>query len=588
MNNIEQEFDEFKCDMCCENNKHFFLFSCKHNICYKCFYKILIRSYLPEIINSQEIKISCICNKGNLKITVQDLIDKFTYLNDNKDEFILKENKKKKDKCELHLLKKLTEFCFDCSEEICIECKKEKKHLNHNILNINLFKEEFKEKIENLPDLEDLLKWYDKEIKNLFPKYIKNLDEKFDILIRNINDYRKQVKQILMMKIQKFTNPMKLSYLIYKFFNYEKINSLEDIHQIIFILNTKIILPELNLNYDKFENEIEKIIKSVNSLNLENSMELILKEKFKEFEIYQNIENAHNSDISCLSKLSNNKLISGDYEGNLKLWKQTFNGFNNIQKGKAHNGKINNLVNINYGKFASTSIKDNFILIWKENNNDERYKIIEKYVFEMGNFCIILNNLNDNNTLISSFNDNKLHLLEDKENNNKYKQIKLFGEHLKSINTIIQLQTGEIVSGSDDKTLKIWKKFSLSETLLGHKDYVTDVIELSNNKICSSSSDKKIIIWERKNLMDKFNLSQILQGHYESIRTLIGLNDGRIISGSIDETIKIWVKNKEKYEPFQSLLNNKGGVSKLVKINDEAFVSCSWDKSIKFWVSFKT
>ena len=79
--------------------------------------------------------------------------------------------------------------------------------------------------------------------------------------------------------------------------------------------------------------------------------------------------------------------------------------------------------------------------------------------------------------------------------------------------------------------------------------------------------------------MDKFNLSQILQGHYESIRTLIGLNDGRIISGSIDETIKIWVKNKEKYEPFQSLLNNKGGVSKLVKINDEAFVSCSWDKS---------
>ena len=317
-------------------------------------------------------------------------------------------------------------------------------------------------------------------------------------------------------------------------------------------------------------------------------MELILKEKFKEFEIYQNIENAHNSDISCLSKLSNNKLISGDYEGNLKLWKQTFNGFNNIQKGKAHNGKINNLVNINYGKFASTSIKDNFILIWKENNNDERYKIIEKYVFEMGNFCIILNNLNDNNTLISSFNDNKLHLLEDKENNNKYKQIKLFGEHLKSINTIIQLQTGEIVSGSDDKTLKIWKKFSLSETLLGHKDYVTDVIELSNNKICSSSSDKKIIIWERKNLMDKFNLSQILQGHYESIRTLIGLNDGRIISGSIDETIKIWVKNKEKYEPFQSLLNNKGGVSKLVKINDEAFVSCSWDKSIKFWVSFKT
>lgn len=302
--------------------------------------------------------------------------------------------------------------------------------------------------------------------------------------------------------------------------------------------------------------------------------------------MYQNIENAHNSDISCISILSNNKLISGDYDGNLKLWKQTFKGFNNIQKGKAHNGKINNLVYINYGKFASTSIKDNFILIWKENNIDERYKIIEKYLFDEGNFCVDLNILNDKNTLISSFNDNKIHILEDKDKNNKYKEIKIFGEHSKSINIIIQLQTGEIISGSDDKTLKIWKKYILSETLIGHKDYVTDIIELTNNKICSSSSDKKIIIWERKNLIDKFNLYQILESHLDSIRTIIGLNDGRIISGSIDETIKIWVKNKGKYECVDTLLTNKAGVSKLVKINNESFVSCSWDKSIKIWSSF--
>ena len=585
MNKEEQIINQ--CDMCKEKHENYFTFTCRHKICYKCFYKIIIRSYLKDIIKSPDLKINCICNRGNIKLSIQDLIDKFTHLNDKKEDFIsMKKKQEKKEECKIHS-KQLTEFCFDCSEEICEECKDDKeKHLNHNILNINLFQEDFKEKIESLPDLEDLLNWYDKEIKNLFPQYIKNLDEKFDILIKSVNDYRKQIKQMLMLKIQKFTNPMKLSYLLYKFFNYEKNHSYNNIHQIIFILNTKIIFPELNLNFDKFENKIESIIKSVNTLDLENSIELKLKEKFLNFKIYQNIENAHNSDISCISILSNNKLISGDYDGNLKLWKQTFKGFNNIQKGKAHNGKINNLVYINYGKFASTSIKDNFILIWKENNNDERYKIIEKYLFDTGNFCIILNILNDKNTLISSFNDNKIHILEDKDKNNKYKEIKIFGEHSKSINSIIQLQTGEIISGSDDKTLKIWKKYILSETLIGHKDYVTDIIELTNNKICSSSSDKKIIIWERKNLIDKFNLYQILESHLDSIRTLIGLNDGRIISGSIDETIKIWVKNKEKYECVDTLLINKAGVSKLVKINDENFVSCSWDKSIKIWSSF--
>ena len=583
--NKEEEYIN-QCDMCKEKHEKYFTLTCRHKICYKCFYKIIIRNYLKDIIKSSDLKINCICNKGNIKLTIQDLIDKFTYLNEKKEEFISIKNNIEKEECKIHS-KKLTEFCFDCSEEICEECKDDKeKHLNHNILNINLFQEDFKEKIESLPDLEDLLNWYDKEIKNLFPQYIKNVDEKFDILIQNINDYRRQFKQTLMLKIQKFTSPMKLSYLLYKFFNFEKNNSYNNIHQIIFVLNTKIIFPELNLNFDKFENKIESLIKSVNTLDLENSIELKLKEKFLNFNIFQNIENAHNSDISCISILSNNKLISGDYDGNLKLWKQTFKGFNNIQKGKAHNGKINNLIYINYGKFASTSIKDNFILIWKENNNDERYKIIEKYLFDTGNFCIILNILNDKNTLISSFNDNKIHILEDKNKNNKYKEIKIFGEHSKSINKIIQLQTGEIISGSDDKTLKIWKKYILSETLIGHKDYVTDIIELTNNKICSSSSDKKIIIWERKHLIDKFSLYQILESHLDSIRTLIGLNDGRIISGSIDGNIKIWVKNNQKYECVDSLLRNKEGVSKLVKINDEMFVSCSWDKSIKIWASF--
>ncbi len=570
------------CDICTESNTFHLSFTCKHNICHKCFYKIIIRKYLSDLINGNEIKIPCICNQGYYKTTINEILAILTLLNENKDDN--KKNNKTKEKCQIHNENILTDFCLDCKEEICEECKNE-NHSKHNFINSNDFIKECKEKINDLPNLNDLLNFYNEEIKNSYNNFINKLDEQLDYLMKSIEDYKKYIKQLLNEKKDNLINPMRLFYLIYKYYNYEKENISDDIPQLLFLLNTKIIFPEINYNFPKIENDIQSLIKLVKNLNIDKSIKLICKEKFLNCKILQNYENAHNSDISCLCVLSNNKLISGDYDGNLKLWKFSINGFNAIQKGKFHNGRINNLIYINYSKFASCSIKDNFILIWKENEKDERYQIIQKLLIGKDNWCLCLNILNDNLSLISSFNDNNIHIL--KNENNEYKEFKKFIGHDRSINSIIQLKTNEIITGSDDQKIKVWKNFTISETLIGHKDFITIIIELNENKICSASSDKKIIVWERINKNSKFQFKFILEGHTESIRTLIGLSDGRIISGSIDESIRIWILNSEKYVCKDVLTNNKKGVACLAKINNEIFISGSWDKSIKVWVFTK-
>ena len=569
------------CDICQETSNFYLPFTCKHNICYKCFYRIIMRKNLSKLLNESEIKLSCICNQGYNKISIKEILAILTLLNENKEN-----NKNKKiEKCQTHNENNLTDFCYDCKENICEECKNE-NHLNHNFINLNEFIEECKKKINELPRLNDLLYFYNEEIKNSFPNFIKNLDEKLDFLIKSIDNYRNHIKNYLNENLDNLLNPMRVSYLIYKYYNFEINNLTDNIHQLLFLLNTKVILPEINFNYQNIENDINTIGKLINNLNVEKSINIIYKEKFLKCKILQNIENAHNSDISCLCLLSNNKLISGDYDGFLKLWKFSMNGFNPIQKGKFHEGKINNLIYIKHSKFASCSIKDNFILIWKENETDERYNIIQKFFIGKDNWCLSLNILKDNISLISSFNDNKIHILAQNENE-EYNEVKIFGEHSSSINSLIQLKTNEILSCSDDQKIKIWKNYNLFETLLGHKDYVTILLEINENKICSASSDKKIIIWERKNVNSKFQFKLQLEGHKESIRALISLNDGRIISGSVDESIRIWININDKYICSEIILDNKKGVSSLVKFNNEIFISGSWDKSIKVWVFTK-
>ena len=570
-----------QCNMCLEFNNKYISFSCKHKICLKCFYKILLRSYIKDISVNNEIQILCVCNKGNVKMDLDKIHNDINDLFQNNSN---EKNGKLEEKCDNHPNNLIIDFCLDCMEYTCEKCKEENGiHYEHNIQNVNEYIKEIKDKINKLPDISNYLEEYEKKLNNYFNDYSKDISSKIDYLINEIQKYKNDSLELIRNKIDKKILPMKICLLLYKYYNYEIEKNSKDIHQLLFLLNTKIIIPEIYYQINKTQNDIESLIKSVNNLNLEKRVIVKLNEKYSNFRNFQNIENAHNININCLVKISGNKLASGDLDGNIKIWKISGKGIFNIQSEKAHESQVQSIIGLNNKKFASCSGNESLILIWKENDKNNLYHIAQK-IDLLSKICLKLNTLNDNTTLLVALNDNKFYTYINK--NNEYIQNKLIGSHEGKINCLIQLTNNLIVSCSDDKNIIIWSEKKEESILSEHKDSVNIIIELDKEQICSGSSDKNIIIW-KKNKSLKYENYLILKGHSDAIKSLCFLKDKRIISGSDDCTIKIWLLSRKGYICNHTFNEHNSTISGLIGINDDLFISGSYDKSIKVWFSHK-
>lgn len=74
---------------------------------------------------------------------------------------------------------------------------------------------------------------------------------------------------------------------------------------------------------------------------------------------------------------------------------------------------------------------------------------------------------------------------------------KILFNHEDRVLTINVLKNGDLVSGSSDKTIKIWDKDTgkLKKTLTGHTDYVKQILVLPNGNLVSASFDFTIKVW---------------------------------------------------------------------------------------------
>jgi WD40 repeat protein len=97
-----------------------------------------------------------------------------------------------------------------------------------------------------------------------------------------------------------------------------------------------------------------------------------------------------------------------------------------------------------------------------------------------------------------------------------------------------------IVSGNGDKTVKVWNAQTGQETLTlrGHTDDVWGVsFSPDGTRIVSGSEDKTVKVWDAQTGQETFTL----KGHTEGVMSVAFSPDGtRIVSGSRDKTVKVW------------------------------------------------
>jgi len=172
-----------------------------------------------------------------------------------------------------------------------------------------------------------------------------------------------------------------------------------------------------------------------------------------------------------------------------------------------------------------------------------------------------------------------------------FQYLKTLEGHSESVSSVaITLDGKYIVSGSSDKTIKVWDLTTgkCLKTLEGHKHQVRSVAITPDSKyIVSGSWDKTIKIWEMIAFkiwgLNTGRCLKTLSGHSEYINSVAITPDGKyIVSGSLDKTIKIWEITTGR------CLNTLSGhlsyvYSLAITPNGKYIVSGSNDKTIKIW-----
>ncbi|MCL2923671.1 MAG: trypsin-like peptidase domain-containing protein [Trichodesmium sp. MAG_R04] len=167
--------------------------------------------------------------------------------------------------------------------------------------------------------------------------------------------------------------------------------------------------------------------------------------------------------------------------------------------------------------------------------------------------------------------------------------IAIWKAHPDSVNSVAVTPDEQfVISGSDDKTIKIWKlpknknitDIILVRTIPGHTDVVDGVAIAPNGKIFASGSwDGTIKIWN----LGSGELLQTLEGHSEIVNAIAISPDGQFLaSGSKDNMIKLW--NLKTAQVVRTISTNSLSILSVVfSSNSQSLVSSSSDGIINIW-----
>ncbi len=202
----------------------------------------------------------------------------------------------------------------------------------------------------------------------------------------------------------------------------------------------------------------------------------------------------HTKSVNALSILNNNDIVSGAEDGTLKVWNSTSfqlkaNILSPIAPGVTNNGHIGSLAILPNNMIFSGIVKGDigYIEIWKI----EKFQIQtewKSFDIDHDNYVKVLKILDDSYVICGDY-DANIKIL----NSTNFRLIYTLNGHNASIRSLAILSNkNKIVSGSYDKTIKIWQSQSPYEceaTLYGHTDYVLALAILPNSNIVLGLTD---------------------------------------------------------------------------------------------------
>ena len=297
---------------------------------------------------------------------------------------------------------------------------------------------------------------------------------------------------------------------------------------------------------------------------IENSNNLISKEDAdKMLRIINDKEKKFNDDM-----IQNEQKIEDGFNNMIqKLNEEKINYKKQMENYKDNNKKTFEFLKHLYKRYIEQNDKENI------NNNNQ-------YIPE--NTDIMLNNhvkkfiINDDLTNINTNVDEILPNLD------KEKPLVLKYNYGFQNNNLLSSTESNIKDNNPPYYIEKKIKFSCVKTLMGHTNKIVSLIELESGKLVSGSYDNTIRIWD---INDKIGNEQVIN-ESERILSLLEFEKNKILSGTGDNSINLW----DLENPEQKIFSFKGHelwVNALVKCDSNCFASASNDSKIKIWDYFK-
>ncbi|KAJ5080180.1 phospholipase a2-activating protein [Anaeramoeba ignava] len=271
----------------------------------------------------------------------------------------------------------------------------------------------------------------------------------------------------------------------------------------------------------------------------------------------------HESDVKCVSVFLNGTIVTASRDFTVKLWRKTDKNYECYKTLTAHEDYVQGLKTVEKGIIPNfpreviiSGSKDKMIYVW------------------------------DVDVIDSTNNDQEIR-----------PTLTLIG-HEGAVVCFDVLSNGDIVSGSWDKTGRLWRNGEQKFTLTGHTAAVWDIKVLSDGfTIATASADKTIRLWRGA------TCTHTIQAHEDCVRGLTPLSGRRFASCANDNMCKIWSENGEKvigklfgHENYvYSIAGNKDSKEEQDENNSNIpiqkssnflgvnFVTSSEDKTVKVW-----
>lgn len=146
--------------------------------------------------------------------------------------------------------------------------------------------------------------------------------------------------------------------------------------------------------------------------------------------------------------------------------------------------------------------------------------------------------------------------------------------HTENVCALDATPSGVIVSGSWDKTAKVWKNFALAYDLKGHQQSVWAVLAIDEESFLTGSADKTIKLWQQHKVM------QTYQGHRDAVRDLALMPDIGFASCSNDSEIRVWTFGGDL---VYTLSGHTSFVYSLSILPSGSVVSAGEDRTVRIW-----